>query len=179
MTFNTSRTVLDASPDELYPVEMQWINVRDRQTLARQGPCLAKLTLEPEKKRREGEALSPVLEKTEEMFLNTMKTKSMFAVPALALALAGFAFAGSYFTLADTANLAGQKLKAGEYEVNLKKDQAVFTNPDGKTFKVSVKVEQADKKFPNTFAITKPGNGALDLVEIDLGGSTNRLIFAQ
>lgn len=108
-----------------------------------------------------------------------MKMKSMFAVPAMALVLAGIAFAGSYFTLADTANLAGKKLKAGEYEVNLKKDQAVITTPDGKTMKVSVKVEQAPTKFPNTFAITKPGNGGVDLVEIDLGGTTNRLLFGQ
>ena len=108
-----------------------------------------------------------------------MKMKFMFAVPAMALAMAGIAFAGSYFTLADTTNLAGKKLKAGEYEVSLKKDQAVITNPDGKTMKVPVKVEQAATKFPNTFAITKAGNGGVDLVEIDLGGTTNRLIFAQ
>ncbi|HVW09404.1 MAG TPA: hypothetical protein VHC90_12520 [Bryobacteraceae bacterium] len=108
-----------------------------------------------------------------------MKTKWMFAVPAMVMATAGIAFAGSYFTLADTANLAGKKLKAGEYEVSLKKDQAEITNPDGKTFKVPVKVEQAATKFPNTFAITKPGNGGVDLIEVDLGGSTNRLIFGQ
>lgn len=108
-----------------------------------------------------------------------MKMKFMFAVPAMALAMAGIAFAGSYFTIADAANLAGKKLKAGQYEVSLKKDQAVITNPDGKTFKVPVKVEQADKKFPNTFAITKAGNGGVDLVEIDLGGTTNRLLFGQ
>ncbi|HVY93635.1 MAG TPA: hypothetical protein VHA14_12825 [Bryobacteraceae bacterium] len=108
-----------------------------------------------------------------------MKMKWMFAVPAMAIAMAGIAFAGSYFTLADNANLAGKKLKPGEYQVNLKKDQAEITNPDGKTIKVPVKVEQAATRFPNTFAITKPGTGGVDLIEIDLGGSTNRLIFGQ
>ncbi|HEY4084448.1 MAG TPA: hypothetical protein VGM43_00860 [Bryobacteraceae bacterium] len=97
----------------------------------------------------------------------------------MAIALAGFAFASSYFTLADGANLSGAKLKAGEYEVNLKKDQAVITTPDGKTMKMSVKVEQATTKFPNTFAITKAESGGADLVEIDLGGTTNRLLFGQ
>jgi len=108
-----------------------------------------------------------------------MKMKSIFAVPAMAIALAGIAFAGSYFTLAEGANLTGKKLKAGEYEVSLKKDQAVITTPDGKTIKVSVKVEQAATKFPNTFAITKPGSAGVDLVEVDLGGTTNRLLFGQ
>lgn len=108
-----------------------------------------------------------------------MKMKLMFAVPAMALVMAGFAVAGSYFTLADAANLTGTKLKAGEYEVSLRKNQAVITTPDGKTMKISVKVEQAATKFPNTFAITKAGNGGVDLVEIDLGGTTNRLLFGQ
>lgn len=113
-----------------------------------------------------------------------MKMKSMFAVPMFAvpmvgLALAGMAFAGSYFTLPNNANLTGKTLKAGEYEVSLKKGQAVITTPDGKTMKIDVKVEQAPTKFPNTFAITKTGSSGVDLVEIDLGGSTNRLIFGQ
>ena len=108
-----------------------------------------------------------------------MKMKSMFAVPMLSLALAGMAFAGSYFTLPNTTTLTGKTLKAGEYEVNLKKNQAVITTPDGKTLKIPVKVEQAPTKFPNTFAITKAGGSGVDLVEIDLGGSTNRLLFGQ
>jgi len=108
-----------------------------------------------------------------------MKMKSIFAIPAMAVALAGFAFAGSYFTLADGVNLTGKKLKAGEYEVSLKKDQAVITTPDGKTMKVPVSVEQAPTKFPNTFAITKTESGSVDLVEIDLGGTTNRLVFSK
>lgn len=130
------------------------------------------------KKRREGEALSPVLNKNKRRCFS-MKMKSMFAVPVMAIAMTGIALAGSYFTLADTANLTGKKLKAGEYEVSLKKDQAVITTPDGKTLKIPVKVEQAATKFPGTFAITKPGNGGVDLVEIDLGGTTTRLLFGQ
>jgi len=142
------------------------------------GPWLAKLESEPEKKRREGEALCPVLKNNEEMF-RKMKMKFTFAVPALVLAFAGFAFAGSYFTLADNTNLAGKKLKAGEYEVSLKKDQAVITDPDGKTTKIPVKVEQAATKFPNTMAIVKAESGGTDLMEVDMGGTTNRLLFGQ
>jgi hypothetical protein len=108
-----------------------------------------------------------------------MKMKFTFAVPALVLAFAGFAFAGTYFTLADNANLAGKKMKAGEYEVSLKKDQAVITDPDGKTTKIPVKVEQAATKFANTMALVKPGNGGAELIEVDMGGTTNRLLFGQ
>jgi hypothetical protein len=142
------------------------------------GPSLALLKPAPAKKRREGGALSLVLENNEEMFL-TMKMKSMLAVPAMAFALAGFAFAGSYFTLADGASLTGKKLKAGEYEVSLKKDQAVITTPDGKAMKVAVNVQQAPTKFPNTAAITKAESGGVDLVEVDLGGTTDRLVFGK
>jgi hypothetical protein len=108
-----------------------------------------------------------------------MKMKSMFAVPVMTFALAGMAFAGSYFTLTDTAHVTGKELKPGEYQVSLKKDQAVITTPDGKTIKIPVKVEQASTKFPNTFAITKTGTSGEDLIEIDLGGSTNRLLFTD
>lgn len=116
--------------------------------------------------------------KPEEMYFK-MKMKLQFAVPVLALTMAGFAFAGSWFTLTTAATVAGQKLKAGEYEVDLKKDQAVITNPDGKTMKIPVRVEEATTKFPNTFAVTRPANGGQELIEIDLGGSTKRLLFGQ
>ena len=108
-----------------------------------------------------------------------MKTRLRLAAPALALLMAGMAFAGSRFSISDTVNLNGKKLKAGEYEVVLKKDQAVFTNPDGKTFSVPVKVEQAQTKFSDTMALTKDVNGSPELTEVDLGGSTTRLIFGQ
>lgn len=108
-----------------------------------------------------------------------MKMKLRFAVPALALMMTGMAFAASHFSLTDTVDLNGKKLKAGEYEVALKKDQAVFTNPDGKSFSVPVKVEQAQTKFSSTFAITKDVNGSPELTEIDLGGTTTKLVFGQ
>lgn len=108
-----------------------------------------------------------------------MKMQLKITVPVLALAISGIAFAGSYFTLTEPVTLAGKKLKVGEYEVSLKKDVAWFTNPDGKTFSVPVKVEQAATKFGGTSVTTKPGNGSTEIAEIDLGGTTTRLIFGQ
>ncbi len=104
--------------------------------------------------------------------------QSKFMVPVLALAMAAVSFAAN-FTLVDRATVAGKKLKTGDYQVSLKKDQAVFTDPDGKTFSIPVKVEQAATKFSNTFVLTKPGSGDAELTEIDLGGSTTRMIFGQ
>jgi hypothetical protein len=108
-----------------------------------------------------------------------MKMKLMFAIPAMAVGMAGLAFAAAHFTLTDVATLAGQKLKVGEYAVSVKNDKAEFTSPDGKTFQVPVKVEQAPAKFSQTSTITRPGNGNPDLIEVDLGGSMTRLIFGQ
>lgn len=108
-----------------------------------------------------------------------MKTRLRLAVPALAMVMAGMAFAASHFTLSGTVDLNGRKLKAGEWEIALKKDQATFTSPEGKTFSVPVKVEQAQTKFSDTMALTKDVNGSPALTEVDLGGSTTRLMFGQ
>jgi len=66
-------------------------------------------------------------------------------------------------------------LKAGEYEVTVKGDQAVFTSDGGKTYKVAVKVEQSDKKFASTSIDTNNDT----IKEIDLGGSSTKLTFGQ
>jgi hypothetical protein len=111
--------------------------------------------------------------------MQDMTIKSVVAVPVLAFLAIGIASAGSQFSLATPVNLGTHKLKAGTYEVSLKKDQAVFTNEDGKSFTVSVKIEQADKKFSGTVAAVNTKNGADELTEIDLGGSTTKLMFGQ
>ncbi len=108
-----------------------------------------------------------------------MTAKSIFVVCALAISSVGIATAGSYFTLVNPSTLGTHKLKPGEYEVNVKKDQAMITNPDGKTFAVPVKVEKGEKKFDNTSVGTVTNNGVESISEIDLGGSTTRLIFGQ
>jgi hypothetical protein len=108
-----------------------------------------------------------------------MAGKSIFVVCALALSMVGIAFAGSTFTLTGTSMLGTHKLKAGEYEVSIKGDQAVITNPDGKSFSIPVKVEQADKKFDTTSVGTSTANGVDGISEIDLGGSKTKLLFGR
>lgn len=110
-----------------------------------------------------------------------MTLKAIFVVWTLAISTVGLAMAGSSsFTLATPAMIGTHKLKPGGYEVNVKKDQAVITNnEDGKSFSVPVKIEQGDKKFYSTTVSTKTNNGADEISEIDLGGSTTRVVFGQ
>lgn len=104
-----------------------------------------------------------------------MTIKSILAVSVLALSAVVLASAED-FTLSQAASIGSQKFKVGTYSVSVKKDQAVFTNPDGKTFKLPVKIEQADKKFVSTMVNVSTGGA---LTEIDLGGSTTKLMFGQ
>jgi hypothetical protein len=89
------------------------------------------------------------------------------------------AFAGSSFSLGNPTNLGEIKLKVGQYEVSVKKAQAVITGQYGKTISVPVRIEQADKKFSITSALTRSENGGEELTEIDIEGTTTRLIFGQ
>ncbi len=108
-----------------------------------------------------------------------MSLKSIFVVLTLTLTTAGFALADSIFSLASPAMLGTHKMKPGQYGVRVKKDQAVITDPDGKTFSMPVKVEEGDMKFEITLASTSSKTGVDLVTEIDLGGSKTKLMFAQ
>lgn len=105
-----------------------------------------------------------------------MTAKSFILVCLVGASTIGIASAKSYyFTLAAPAKAGTTVLKPGDYEVNVKGTQAVFTNDGGKAISVPVKVAQSDKKFDNTSVDTSN-----DMIrEIDLGGSTTKLTFGQ
>jgi hypothetical protein len=42
------------------------------------------------------------------------------------------------------------RLKPGEYRLKLEGSNAIFTDPDGNSFKTAVNIEQETKKFSNT-----------------------------
>ena len=109
-----------------------------------------------------------------------MTLKPKFLLCLLALSTVAIATAASsYFTLANPATLGTHKLKSGEYEVEVKGDQATITNADGKSFKIPVKVEEGDKKFDTTTVGVGTKDGVDGILEIDLGGSKTKLTFAQ
>ena len=105
-----------------------------------------------------------------------MTAKSFLFICVVGVSSIGIASAKSYyFTLTAPTKAGTTVLKAGEYEVNVKGNQAVFTNDGGKSVSVPVKVEQSDKKFDATAV-----NSDSDTIkEIDLGGSTTKLTFGQ
>jgi len=106
-----------------------------------------------------------------------MSKRILFTFGAFILSFASVAAAKSYsFTLTAATKAGTVNLKAGDYQVELKGTQAIFTNADGKTIKVDAKVEQAAKKFDITL-VDAGSNGVLK--EIDLGGTTTKLEFAQ
>jgi hypothetical protein len=105
-----------------------------------------------------------------------MTVKSFILICVVGASTIGIASAKSYyFTLTAPAKAGVTVLKPGDYEVNVKGTQAVFTNNGGKSITVPVKVEQSDKKFDSTSVDTNNET----IREIDLGGSTTKLTFGQ
>ncbi len=105
-----------------------------------------------------------------------MTGRSLLIVCTLAACSIGVASAKSYyFTLTAPTKVGATQLKPGEYEVSVKGTQAIFIKDGGKSISVPVKIEQSDKKFDSTTVDT-----ANDTIrEIDLGGSSTKLTFAQ
>lgn len=89
------------------------------------------------------------------------------------LALAVASAASHYNLKLDTAQWAGdEELKPGDYKVELVGDKAVFTT--GKTVvEVPATTQKSEKKFSAT---TYQASGSR-IVEIDLGGTTTKLVF--
>jgi len=90
------------------------------------------------------------------------------------LAVAAASAASHYKLTLDAPRTIGEtQLKAGSYKVDIVGDKAVFTS--GKTtVEVPVKVENSDKKF----SLTTVQAVDAKILEIDLGGSTTKLVFS-
>lgn len=100
-------------------------------------------------------------------------TKTLLLIGTLALA--GIASAKSYeMSLSTTATAAGLQMSAGQYEVKLVGDGfAVFTNlANGKRVLAPVKVRDAGTKFERTAVDSMNHNGAKEIVNVELGGSS-------
>jgi hypothetical protein len=81
-------------------------------------------------------------------------------------------------TLSGTTNAGSVQLKAGNYNVKLDGDKAVFTQIDtSKKFTVPVKVENAAKKFDGTRVDTTNDGKADTIKDIQFGGSTTQIDF--
>jgi translation elongation factor P/translation initiation factor 5A len=110
-----------------------------------------------------------------------MTKKPVFMIGALALVSVGIASAKTYdLHLYETTQVASTDLKAGNYKVKLDGSHAVFTDTENyKSVTTPVKIEKNNKKFEETMVETDKQNGMDKLREIDLGGSTTKLEFAD
>ncbi len=94
--------------------------------------------------------------------------------------IAGIAGAATYnVKLLDTTRINGTELKPGEYKVEVLDNKAVFRH--GKqSVEAPAKVENAQNKFNSTTLRYGPGpDGRTVLQQIQVGGSTTRIVFAN
>ncbi len=108
-----------------------------------------------------------------------MTTKSLLLIGTLALA--GLASAKSYDIVLSGATKAGNiELGAGQYSLQVKGTNAVFTNVEtGKSFTAAVKVQNAGKKFEQTAVDSQKQNGQDQIKSIELGGSSTLLELGE
>ena len=109
-----------------------------------------------------------------------MTSKSLFISCALALSMLGTAWGASWsITLTGPTKAGATVLKPGVNELQLKGTQLTLTNEAGKSFSIAAKVEQNDKKFATTLVDVATASGGDFIREIDLGGTTTKIEFAQ
>jgi hypothetical protein len=102
----------------------------------------------------------------------TKKILALFAV----MALAAVASAKSYsITLLEPSVIGPTELKPGEYTLELKDEKVVIRKGKLKS-EASVKVENADAKYPATTVRCDTANGKNRIQEIHLGGTNMKLI---
>jgi hypothetical protein len=100
-------------------------------------------------------------------------TKLTLGLATLALGVASAA--SSYnVKLYDAVSIGGTQLKAGDYKVEMQGEKAVFKT--GKTVvEVPATMGTADKKFGATSFVSEKDQ----LLEIDLGGTTSKILFGS
>ena len=98
-------------------------------------------------------------------------TKVTFGLATLAL---GIASAASSYTvkLYDSMWIGGTQLKAGEYKVEMQNDKVLFKMGKNVT-EIPATFGTNDKKYGSTSFVSENSK----VVEIDLGGTTSKILF--
>lgn len=81
----------------------------------------------------------------------------------------------------DHAEMAGAKLRAGDYSVKIDGTKAILIgDEDNKKIEANGAVQTAEKKFAETtLEVVKGSDGINHITAIDLGGTTTRLTFSN
>ena len=110
--------------------------------------------------------------------IKKMKKKFMSAVLVLGLGLAAIASAASYsFNVDRNATIATHKMSAGDYDVQVKGEEATIIPSYGKRFTVPVKVETLDKVADSNTFVEWDSNGGIKAITV--GKAKIRLVFGQ
>jgi hypothetical protein len=100
---------------------------------------------------------------------------------AIVFAIAGLVMAGtkSYEVSFSQPSKAGSvDLQPGDYKVALAGSKVTFTAlKTGKSVETEATVQTSDKKFPQTLVDAELISGASKIHEIDLGGTTTKVLF--
>jgi len=104
----------------------------------------------------------------------TMKLFLLFVTVALMVASA----ASYNVTLFQPSLIGGKELKAGEYKLTVDGDKAIFATGKEKV-EAPAKIETADTKFSSTSVRYDNEGGKMKVTEIRIGGTNQRLVFAN
>ncbi len=103
--------------------------------------------------------------------------RALFAL-LVAVCVSAASAATYKITLIEPVTLNGQNLKPGDYPLNVNESGAVLGKGKQK-LDLPAKLEDAHQKFERTQVLYREANGAFAIQEIDLGGTTTKLTFAQ
>jgi hypothetical protein len=94
------------------------------------------------------------------------------------LLLSAKVFTKTYtFAISDQAIAGNTQLKPGEYHIKLDGAQVVLTDKSGSRIDTTAKVETTERKFTDTAVLTSKESGGDRILYIELGGSSNRVVF--
>jgi len=100
-------------------------------------------------------------------------TKLILGLATLAVGIASAASSHS-ITFAHSVWIGATQLKAGDYKVEVQGDKAVFTSGKQVVAEAPATVGTSDKKFGITSFVAADSK----VSEIDLGGTTTKILFA-
>jgi hypothetical protein len=101
----------------------------------------------------------------------------MLTFALLAVGLASAAPKAYHITLNQTAWVGGNELKAGDYKVEIEGDKITFSSGKKLQVQVPAKVESNPRKFDSTSVVVNDASSKAMVQEIDLGGTTTKLLF--
>jgi hypothetical protein len=98
---------------------------------------------------------------------------------AIVLLAAGLIASAKTYTLTvgNATQIGTTTLKAGEYKVKVEGTQVTLVDQTGHQIETTAKLEPADHKFMDTAVMISTKDGGPKIVEIELGGSSNKVVF--